>query len=52
MKANILHGKIEYIQNTPLGILIIELTGDTSEIQIALDYIKNRTSYVEVITNA
>ena len=52
VKANILHGKIEYIQNTPLGILIIELTGDTSEIQIALDYIKNRTSYVEVITNA
>jgi D-methionine transport system ATP-binding protein len=52
VKANILHGKIEYIQKNPLGILIIELTGDVGEIQTALDYIKSRTSNVEVITHA
>lgn len=52
VKANILHGKIEYIQNTPLGILIIELTGETGDIQTAINYIKKRTSYVEVMTNA
>ncbi|USK71010.1 methionine ABC transporter ATP-binding protein [Peribacillus asahii] len=52
VKANILHGKIEYIQNIPLGILIVELTGNTNDIQAALDYIKKRTSYVEVIHHA
>ncbi|RID86118.1 methionine ABC transporter ATP-binding protein [Peribacillus asahii] len=52
VKANILHGKIEYIQNIPLGILIVELTGNTNDIQAALDYINKRTSYVEVIHHA
>ncbi|USK60627.1 methionine ABC transporter ATP-binding protein [Peribacillus asahii] len=52
VKANILHGKIEYIQNIPLGILIVELTGNTNDIQAALDYISKRTSYVEVIHHA
>ncbi|MFJ8257428.1 methionine ABC transporter ATP-binding protein [Peribacillus asahii] len=52
VKANILHGKIEYIQNIPLGILIIELTGDINDIQAALDYINKRTSYAEVIHHA
>lgn len=49
VKGNILHGKIEYIQDIPLGILIIELNGDAAEILSALAYIKNRTSSVEVL---
>ncbi|MFE4703663.1 methionine ABC transporter ATP-binding protein [Peribacillus simplex] len=49
VKGNILHGKIEYIQDVPLGILIIELIGDAAQIHSALQYIKNRSSSVEVL---
>ncbi|MFJ7931231.1 methionine ABC transporter ATP-binding protein [Peribacillus sp. NPDC096448] len=49
VKGNILHGKIEYIQEVPLGILIIELIGDAAQIHSALEYIKNRSSSVEVL---
>ncbi|AOH53807.1 methionine ABC transporter ATP-binding protein [Peribacillus muralis] len=49
VKGNILHGKIEYIQDVPLGILIIELIGEAAEIHSALTYIKNRSSSVEVL---
>ncbi|WP_347941561.1 methionine ABC transporter ATP-binding protein [Peribacillus simplex] len=49
VKGNILHGKIEYIQDVPLGILIIELLGDDAQIHSALQYIKNRSSSVEVL---
>lgn len=49
VKGNILHGKIEYIQDVPLGILIIELIGEAAEVQSALEYITNRTSSVEVL---
>lgn len=49
VKGNILHGKIEYIQDVPLGILIIELIGDDAQIHSALQYIKNHSSSVEVL---
>lgn len=49
VKGNILHGKIEYIQNTPLGIFIMELTGDSSEVERTIQYIKRRTENLEVI---
>ncbi|WP_375088172.1 methionine ABC transporter ATP-binding protein [Peribacillus sp. RS7] len=49
VKGNILHGKIEYIQDVPLGILIIELIGEAAEIHSALEYIKNRSNSVEVL---
>ena len=49
VKGNILHGKIEYIQDVPLGILIIELIGEAAEVRSALEYITNRTSSVEVL---
>lgn len=52
VNGNILHGKIEYIKNTPLGIFIMELTGDQHEIKNAIDYIASRTHHVEVIANA
>ena len=52
VKGNILHGKIEYIQNNPLGIFIMELTGADDEITKAIAYIKGRTKNVEVIHHA
>lgn len=52
VKGNILHGKIEYIQGTPLGIFIMELTGNKIEVNRAIDYIKNRTNNLEVILDA
>lgn len=52
VKGNILHGKIEYIQNNPLGIFIMELTGEENEIVKAIQYIKDRTKNVEVIYHA
>ncbi|MGE7761179.1 methionine ABC transporter ATP-binding protein [Peribacillus sp. NPDC097895] len=49
VKGNILHGKIEYIQDIPFGILIIELIGEAEQIHSALEYIKSRSSSVEVL---
>ncbi|WP_042352873.1 methionine ABC transporter ATP-binding protein [Bacillus massiliigorillae] len=47
VKGNFLHGSIEYIQDLPLGIFIMELKG--SEIQNALQYIQTRQAQVEVL---
>jgi D-methionine transport system ATP-binding protein len=52
VKGNILHGKIEYIQETPLGIFIMEITGEYSEIKKAIHYIQDRTNNLEVIYDA
>lgn len=52
VKGNILHGKIEYIQSIPLGIFIMELTGDKNEIDKAISYLIDRTNHVEVIAHA
>ena len=46
---NILHGKIEYISNRPLGILLVQLSGKESEIQNAQKYIAERTYKTELI---
>ncbi|MED3661147.1 methionine ABC transporter ATP-binding protein [Ureibacillus thermophilus] len=47
--GNFLHGSIEYIQDEPLGIFIMELKGEKQEIEKALRYIENRAAQVEVI---
>lgn len=49
--VNILHGQINYIQDRPLGILIVEIKGDAPEIKRAIEYIINRTNHLEVIAN-
>lgn len=46
---NILHGKIEYIADRPLGILLVQLSGKDNEIQKAEKYINERTFKTEVI---
>lgn len=51
VEINILHGQIVYIQDQPLGSLIIEIIGDESEIRKSIDYIHKRTSQLEVLTN-
>lgn len=52
VRGNILHGKIEYIQDVPLGIFIMEVSGDKNEIDHAIDYIGTRTKNLEVIHDA
>jgi D-methionine transport system ATP-binding protein len=52
VRGNILHGKIEYIKGVPLGIFIMELYGDNSEIQRAIEYIQARTESLEVLKHA
>lgn len=51
VKGNFLHGSIEYIQDLPLGIFIMELKGKEEEIQSALRYIEERAAQVEVLHN-
>jgi D-methionine transport system ATP-binding protein len=51
IKGNFLHGSIEYIQERPLGIFIMELEGDQSEIDKAIEYIEIRNAKVEVLTD-
>lgn len=46
---NVLHGKIEYIDDRPLGILLLEATGNDNEIAKALTYIQSRVAVAEVI---
>jgi D-methionine transport system ATP-binding protein len=52
VQGNFLHGTIEYIQEQPLGIFIMELLGQTEDIQKAIAYIETRGAHVEVIHNA
>lgn len=51
VKGNFLHGSIEYIQELPLGIFIMELKGLKDEIASALEYIEGREVQVEVLHN-
>ncbi len=51
VKGNFLHGSIEYIQEMPLGIFIMELIGPSEEIKAALQYIEKRAAQVEVLHN-
>jgi len=52
VQGNFLHGTIEYIQEQPLGIFIMELLGQTEDIQKAIAYIETRGAHVEVLHNA
>lgn len=48
--VDILHGKIEYIQGKPLGILLIKLSGDAAEIAKVHKYISGQVFKLEVIS--
>ncbi|MFJ5790668.1 methionine ABC transporter ATP-binding protein [Lysinibacillus sp. NPDC093197] len=49
VKGNFLHGTIEYIQERPLGIFLMELQGEQSELQKAVAYMTERGAIVEVV---
>lgn len=49
VKGNFLHGTIEYIQERPLGIFIMELHGETAAVNEAKHYMEQRGALVEVI---
>lgn len=49
VKGNFLHGAIEYIQERPLGIFIMELKGSDRAIEDAIGYMESRAAIVEVI---
>ncbi|ALS77552.1 methionine ABC transporter ATP-binding protein [Planococcus kocurii] len=51
VKGNFLHGAIEYIQERPLGVFIMELKGAEMEVMEALKYLENRAAIVEVISS-
>ncbi|UTR10033.1 methionine ABC transporter ATP-binding protein [Evansella sp. LMS18] len=51
VQGNILHGKVEYIQDEPLGIFIMSVTGEPDEVKKAIDYLRKRVSKVEVVSH-
>jgi D-methionine transport system ATP-binding protein len=46
---NILHGRIEYINDQPIGILLVNLKGDNDEVSKLVKYLKENTASTEVI---
>lgn len=48
---NILHGQITYINDKPLGTLIIEAIGSRKEIEAAIRFIAARTKQLEVLAD-
>jgi len=49
VSGNILHGKVEYIRDEPLGIFIMEITGAQENITKAITYLEQRIKQVEVL---
>ncbi|MGN8982770.1 methionine ABC transporter ATP-binding protein [Enterococcus villorum] len=47
--ANILYGNVEWLQETPLGSLIVTLAGETIQKQKALDYLKRLGVRVNIL---
>lgn len=43
---NILHGNIEYIQEKPIGILVISVEGEEKELEKAVEYLKSNVGQV------
>ncbi|RWZ58034.1 methionine ABC transporter ATP-binding protein [Halobacillus fulvus] len=49
IRGNILHGKIDYIQDKPLGTFVMELTGEVQEIEKAIESLRTTVEEVEVL---
>lgn len=45
---NVLHGKIEYIDEKPLGVLILGIKEDEAQCDAVIDFLRERTASVEV----
>lgn len=51
VQGNFLHGSIEYIQEQPLGIFLMELLGKDEAIEQAIAHMRSRSVQVEVLSN-
>ena len=51
VRGNFLHGSIEYIQEVPLGLFLMEIQGHPDNISRAITYMEGRGAQVEVIRN-
>lgn len=51
IKGNFLHGTIEYIQERPLGIFVMEFVGDKAIVSEAKQYLQKRGTILEVIAH-
>ena len=51
VNASILYGNIDHLQDTPFGVLIIELTGEKNNITKAQQYLAHQGLQIEVINN-
>lgn len=51
VRGNFLHGSIEYIQEVPLGLFLMEIQGQPDNITRAVSYMEGRGAQVEVIQN-
>lgn len=49
VQGNFLHGTIEYIQERPLGIFLMELNGQVEDINRSISYMESRGVTVEVL---
>ncbi|XHR30467.1 MAG: methionine ABC transporter ATP-binding protein [Chthoniobacteraceae bacterium] len=47
--SNILHGRIEYIDDRPIGILIVSLDGQAQQVRDAIEYFQHNVARLEVI---
>ena len=46
---NILHGRIEYIDNQPMGVLLVNINGENNDVVNLIHYLKENTATAEVI---
>lgn len=52
IQVNIMAGNIDYIKGAPLGILTLDLAGEQADILQAIQYLKDKKLYVEVLDHA
>jgi D-methionine transport system ATP-binding protein len=46
---NILHGRIEYIDNQPMGVLLVNINGENNDVLNIIHYLKENTASAEII---
>ncbi|MGC4063786.1 MAG: methionine ABC transporter ATP-binding protein [Polyangiaceae bacterium] len=49
---NILHGRIEYVHDRPIGVLVVSLEGESVDVEAALEELKLKVAKVEVLSHA
>jgi D-methionine transport system ATP-binding protein len=50
--VNILFGRIDHIKETPFGTLVVELSGESSALKDAIDYLTGQDVQLEVLRDA